>query len=88
MHESLGRVEGRVAHLEPQKARELDEWNYTYLYMNFIEFHYLSVTLKLNIFPKVPRIIFFVAIQPSGAVPQANARHLERFGLVSSMEIG
>ena len=45
------------------------------LYMNFIEFHDLSVTLKLNIFTKVPRIIFFVAIQPSGAVPQATARN-------------
>lgn len=86
VHESLGRVEGRVAHLEPEKAWELDGME---LYMNFIEFHDLSVTLKLNIFPKVPRIIFFVAIQPSGAVPQATARNFGKVWIGStSMEIG
>lgn len=41
VHESLGRVEGQVAYLEPQKARDLDGI--------LQEFHYLSVTLKLSI---------------------------------------
>ena len=71
------------------RATESPGFGWMELYMNFIEFHYLSVTLKLNIFPKVPRIIFFVAIQPSGAVPQATARNFGKVWIGStSMEIG